>query len=147
MADVVNKALGFLGGEFQRQGMEVHVDLPAHLTIAGDADLLYRAFYNIMVNAQQAVSGPGHIHISGRRLDDGRTELDFRDTGPGFPPEDLNKPLDPFYTTKDTGTGLGLPIVQSIITSHGGTLELFNAPEGGAIIRVAFPPTSARSGS
>lgn len=142
--DVLNKAMGFLGGEFQREGMEVHVELPDPFVVAGDADLLYRAFYNILVNAQQAVAGPGHIYIRGRKRDDGRVELDFRDTGPGFSPEDLNKPLDPFYTTKETGTGLGLPIVQSIISSHGGALELFNAQEGGAVIRIIFPEPSSK---
>ena len=47
--------------------------------------------------------------------------------------------MDPFFTTKDNGTGLGLPIVQAIIDSHGGSMKLANAPQGGALITVRFP--------
>lgn len=139
MVDVINKAMAFLGGEFQRQGVEVELELPHPFFLSGDPDLLYRAFYNVLINAQQAIQGTGRIVIRGTRLDNGDVELSFQDNGPGFPPDELDKPLDPFYTTKDTGTGLGLPIVQSIVASHGGTLELANAPEGGAVIRLFFP--------
>ena len=74
--------------------------------------------------------------------------MSFRDTGPGFSPDALKKAGDPFFTTKDHGTGLGLPIVQSIIQSHGGSLRLDNAPEGGALITLSFPrPPDADQGS
>ena len=139
VTDVLGKAMAFLGSEFQRQGVEVVLDVPDPFLISGDADLLYRAFYNVLINAQQAIKGTGRIEIHGALRDGGGLELSFCDSGPGFPPDGLNKPLDPFYTTKDTGTGLGLPIVQSIVSSHGGTLELANAEEGGAIVRLIFP--------
>lgn len=145
--DVLGKAMAFLGGEFQRQGVDVKLELPDPFFVAGDADLLYRAFYNVLVNAQQAIQGGGRIVVRGERAEDGRMVLSFQDNGPGFPPEDLNKPLDPFYTTKDTGTGLGLPIVQSIVSSHGGTLELTNAGEGGAVIRLFFPAPPLKEGN
>ena len=64
--------------------------------------------------------------------------ISFTDSGPGFDPAVRDRILDPFFTTKDGGTGLGLPIVQSIVTSMGGTLELDNAPEGGAQVRVTL---------
>ena len=73
------------------------------------------------------------------QLADGRTGLTFRDTGPGFSEESLSKAMDPFFTTKDNGTGLGLPIVQAIIDSHGGSMKLANAPQGGALITISFP--------
>jgi signal transduction histidine kinase len=75
----------------------------------------------------------------------GRPLLTFRDTGPGFSEEAIQKAMDPFFTTKDSGTGLGLPIVQAIIESHGGTMKLSNAPEGGAVIRIEFPSPSSHS--
>ena len=144
LPDVVNKAMIFLSGELQRQHVEVFLSFPESCTSLGDADLLYRAFYNILVNAQQAMEGAGTINVSARLLDDGRWEISFHDSGPGFRPDDLTKSLDPFYTTKDTGTGLGLPIVQSIISSHGGSMELANHPDGGAVIRLFFPPAPPR---
>lgn len=136
---VIDQAMAFLGGEFQRSGAEVHIDVAEDLAVLGDRDLLYRAFYNILANAQQALDGEGRIFISGGTDDSGRTWLTFRDTGPGFAEEALNKAMDPFFTTKDSGTGLGLPIVRAIIESHGGTMKLSNSPEGGALIRIEFP--------
>ncbi len=138
--DLVNKAMAFLGGEFQRQGVKIHSSLPSELIIHGDPDLLYRAIYNILANAQQAIQGPGHIYVDSVPAPNNHTILTFRDTGPGLSDEILNKAMDPFFTTKDNGTGLGLPIVQAIIDSHGGKLKLSNAPGGGALISIDFPP-------
>jgi len=138
--DVIQKAMAFLGAEFQRTGVEVHSNLPSDMIIQGDADLLYRAFYNILSNAQQAMNGPGQISIDSELSTDGHTRLIFRDSGPGFSDDALNKATDPFFTTKDSGTGLGLPIVQAIIDSHGGRMTLTNAPDGGALISIDFQP-------
>lgn len=137
--DIINKAMAFLGGEFQRLGVEVHTNLAPDITVSGDADLLYRAFYNILANAQQAMNGPGEIFIESSLPEEGRTVLSFRDTGPGFSEDALAKAMDPFFTTKDNGTGLGLPIVQAIIDSHGGSMKLSNAPQGGALITISLP--------
>ena len=76
------------------------------------------------------------------RSDDGMIALSFHDSGPGFPPALLHKLLDPFFTTKDHGTGLGLPIVNTIITSHNGKLLLTNPEEGGAMITILLPVAS-----
>ena len=97
------------------------------------------AFYNILVNGQQAMDGPGVVRINGRIDDNGHVCIEFLDSGPGFDPATLPNLLDPFFTTKDGGTGLGLPIVQSIISSHGGVIKLENGPEGGALVRVLLP--------
>ena len=55
--------------------------------------------------------------------------------------------MDPFFTTKDSGTGLGLPIVQAIIESHGGSMTLSNSTEGGALIRMEFPTPDNNEGN
>jgi signal transduction histidine kinase len=139
LSHVIDKAMAFLGGEFQRTGVEVESSLPGDLFVLGDMDLLYRAFYNILSNAHQAMDGPGRIVISGGTSDSGGTFISFRDTGPGFNEDALQKAADPFFTTKDSGTGLGLPIVQAIVESHGGILKISNAPDGGAHIVIEFP--------
>lgn len=137
--DIISKAMAFLEGEFQRQCITVHIDISSDTTVSGDADLLYRAFYNILTNAQQSIAGRGEIFISSMLTTDGNLTLTCRDTGTGFGPEILEKAMDPFFTTKDNGTGLGLPIVQAIIDSHGGRMTLSNAPQGGALITITFP--------
>ncbi|MBF0202559.1 MAG: hypothetical protein HQK66_14875 [Desulfamplus sp.] len=63
----------------------------------------------------------------------------FRDSGPGIPEETLKKIWNPFFTTKDTGTGLGLGIVKNIIESHQGEVEIFNSNKGGATVRIVLP--------
>ncbi len=139
---LMQKAEAFLGPGFEHQGVSIRVDLPQDIILQGDPDLLYRAFYNILANAQQAMQGPGEIFLHAASGQEGGTKLVFCDTGPGFSEEALKKAVDPFFTTKDNGTGLGLPIVRSIIESHGGTLSLSNNPEGGACITISFPPSA-----
>ncbi len=140
---VISQALAFLGPELSARDIGVVragiLDTP--LQAFGDKDLLYRAFYNIMGNAMQAMVGAGILTITLARREgpEPKVELVFQDSGPGFPKDNLAQLLDPFFTTKDDGTGLGLPIVNTIITSHGGTLSLENAPDGGALVRVILP--------
>lgn len=153
---VLEQALGFLEGEFTRSQVNLHKSLAPSLMVTGDKDLLYRAFYNIMSNALQAMEQGGDLTLTARRIEleekteegvvtGNYVEVLFQDTGPGFSAESLPKLLDPFFTTKDHGTGLGLPIVNTIITGHGGTMALYNAPEGdggdaeGAVVRVLLP--------
>ena len=135
---VLDRVLGFLEGELARREVTVAREAEPGITVSGDADLLYRAFYNIMTNALQAMDGPGTVTVTARR-DGDEAEFAFRDSGPGFDPADRERLMDPFFTTKDDGTGLGLPIVNSIITSHGGSLRIDNAPEGGAVVYVRLP--------
>lgn len=135
---VLDRVLGFLEGELARRETAVTRHTEPGITVSGDADLLYRAFYNITINALQAMNGPGSLTITARR-DGDEAELAFRDSGAGFDPANRERLLDPFFTTKDDGTGLGLPIVNSIITSHGGSLRIDNAPEGGAVVYIRLP--------
>ena len=139
---LLNQATGFLNGEMKRLGVECIRDTEDSLFVLGDKDLLYRAVYNILVNAYQAIGGSGIIRIRGVRRDDGMIELSFHDSGPGFPPALLHKLLDPFFTTKDHGTGLGLLIVNTIVTSHNGELLLTNPEGGGAMITILLPVAS-----
>lgn len=138
---VLDQALAFLEGDWGRRQVALERRCDERLFVHGDKDLLYRAFYNILVNGQQAMDGPGIIRITGSTDGEGHIRLEFLDSGPGFDAATLPSLLDPFFTTKDGGTGLGLPIVQSIIVSHGGSIELANGPEGGALVRVLLPAT------
>jgi len=66
--------------------------------------------------------------------------LEIADVGPGVPLEKLGLICDPFYTTKDPGRGLGLPVVVGILTAHRAGLHIFNGEGGGLILRMHFPP-------
>mgnify|MGYP001091735388 FL=1 len=139
---VLDQATGFLQDEFSRRGVAVENDVERALFVRGDKDLLYRAFYNILINGQQAMDSPGIIKICSKRKKDENGPLvilEFLDSGKGFDPDIMDNLMDPFFTTKDGGTGLGLPIVKSIVLGHGGEIELENGPDGGALVRVILP--------
>ena len=139
---VLDQATGFLQDEFSRRGVAVENDVERALFVRGDKDLLYRAFYNTLINGQQAMDSPGIIKICSKRKKDENGPLvilEFLDSGKGFDPDIMDNLMDPFFTTKDGGTGLGLPIVKSIVLGHGGEIELENGPDGGALVRVILP--------
>ena len=80
---------------------------------------------NLLLNALQCVSNGGHIEI-GASVDSGRAELRLwvEDNGPGISPREKEKIFEPFYTKREQGTGLGLPIVHKIVENHGGEIQL-----------------------
>jgi signal transduction histidine kinase len=93
---------------------------------------------NLVINAIEAMPDGGPLTIrSGRRRD--RVELSFRDTGVGIPREDLPRLFEPFYSSKEGGTGLGLVISYGIVSAHGGTMEVESDPGVGTTIRVLLP--------
>lgn len=145
---VLDQVLAFLESEFASRQIKVENMVEPGIFVVGDKDLLYRAFYNILVNSEQALNGSGIIAISTAvktlKLEEEQpenkwAEIIFADNGPGFDQNNLENILDPFFTTKDGGTGLGLPIVQSIIIGHGGKIRLENRSEGGAKTIVYLP--------
>jgi len=75
----------------------------------------------------------------------GTLSIEVRDTGPGIPADKQSAIFEPFFSTKDEGSGLGLWIVQQIITAHGGGVEASNAPEGGAVFVMHLPLRKAEA--
>ena len=136
----LEQAAVFLEPECEKQGVVIERQCPPSLPMKGDRDLLYRAVYNLIANAMQAMEaqGGGRILVQGA-LDQDAVRVSVTDSGPGFPEDSLEQAKDPFFTTRDNGTGLGLAIVNSIVESHGGRLTLPNSPEGGARVDIAFP--------
>jgi signal transduction histidine kinase len=111
-----------------------------------DPEQVQQVFLNIMLNAIQAVGESGKIQVTTRRSDEGDQQgvfVEFRDNGPGMPPETLKKALRPFFTTKAKGTGLGLSIAREIMHGHGGSLELESEVGRGTRIALVFPPPAS----
>jgi two-component system NtrC family sensor kinase len=93
-----------------------------------------------MLNAVQAMSSGGRLTVRSSRVLES-IGIDIEDTGPGIPPEHLNRIWDPFFTTKPIGqgTGLGLSITHRIVTRHGGRIAVDSAPGQGARFRIELP--------
>jgi len=137
--DILEKNITFLASQIKQEGytIEKHYDenLPE---IAADADMLYQAFLNILINAMQAMPGGGIIHVNIHSADHSVTIV-IEDEGEGVPEDLLEKIWDPFFTTKAKGTGLGLGIVKNIIESHEGSVSITNQPDAGSRVAIVLP--------
>jgi signal transduction histidine kinase len=131
--------------DLRRDGITVRLEFPPEfpLVIGGEVPL-QQVLLNLVTNAREALRdarGERAIRVVG--LDKpGRAVVDVRDTGPGIPPHVLPLMFEPFYTTKPEGTGLGLAICAGIARRLGGELTAFNAPAGGAVLRLSLPAIS-----
>lgn len=102
-----------------------------------DAPKLERVLGNLLDNAVQAAPElPVRAHVHG---DQRQLVFEISDRGPGVPPEQRARIFEPFHTTRTRGTGLGLAVARRIVEHHGGTLEVLDAPGGGACFRVTLP--------
>jgi len=137
----LNRGLELLAPEIDRLGITVTRDYQLDgRVLMVDQDLLYQAFLNILLNAIQAMDQGGHLTVSTTPGPHGQGgKIRFQDDGEGIEPEALNKILNPFFTTKEKGSGLGLPIVKSIIEAHQGTLEISSAAGAGTTITITIP--------
>jgi signal transduction histidine kinase len=99
---------------------------------------LKQVFINLILNAFDAMPQGGRLDISARRVRGG-VEIFVQDTGPGIPAELVPNIFEPFVSTKTGGTGLGLTVSYTIVTAHGGTLELLPEIGPGACFRVFLP--------
>jgi two-component system CheB/CheR fusion protein len=106
--------------------------------ITADPDLIRATVLNLLLNAAQAMNGRGRIRVTGERRD-GAWAIEVRDNGPGIPIELRHEVLEPFFTTKARGGGLGLPIAKRVAELHGGTLALTCPESGGTAVTVTLP--------
>ncbi|MDX1596858.1 MAG: HAMP domain-containing sensor histidine kinase, partial [Nitrosopumilaceae archaeon] len=106
----------------------VHINLPEKdMKVPCDERKIEAVFSNLLVNSVSALDGPGEITIE-FSSDNKSHIIKIKDSGPGIPQENLDRIFEPLYTTKKTGTGLGLVICKSIIEQHGGTITAENKP-------------------
>jgi two-component system, NtrC family, sensor histidine kinase HydH len=141
-----------VGAESAPPPVEVVLTLADELPRAkADAEQLRQVFLNLAINAVQAMPQGGKLTIStgvrkaGRRGAPQFLEVRFRDNGAGIPAQELKNLFIPFYTTKDKGTGLGLPISQRIIENHGGTIEVRSRVGVGSTFTVLLPALEAEA--
>ncbi len=120
--------------------------------ISGDKKLIEEALINLFINALEAMSEKGRIDVTAtlERMEtatDGNRpssliRLDVADSGPGIAPENIDFVLNPFFTTKSAGTGLGLPMVFNTVKRHNGEIRIRNQEEAGVVVSLFFPLTN-----
>jgi len=137
--EIIDKNLSFLSVQTNENNLNIQKicekDIPKMIA---DPDMLYQAFLNIFINSMQAMPTGGNIFVK-IKCKNNRVKVTVEDEGEGIS-DDLKKKIwDPFFTTKEQGTGLGLGIVKNIIESHGGTIKLSNRSAGGAKAAIELP--------
>jgi len=109
-------------------------------SVIGDALQIEQVLTNLIRNGVEATAGLARREVSvTTRLEPGEVVVSIADTGPGLSEDMLDNLFEPFRTTKESGTGLGLPICRTIVEAHGGRLWAENGPGGGAIFSFALP--------
>jgi signal transduction histidine kinase len=120
--------------------VSVSLDLPADLPAGlGDEGQLAIVFANLFRNARDAMSGGGELHIEASVPGDGEIVVTVRDSGPGIPRENLSRIMEPLFTTKARGIGLGLAMARAIVEKHQGRIEASSEPGMGATFVVRLP--------
>ncbi|RJQ50503.1 MAG: PAS domain S-box protein [Nitrospiraceae bacterium] len=127
------------GSESGKENVTITAKSEGRLMITGDAKQMQQVFWNLGINAVDAVSEGGRVDIYTARKGN-KVEIVFRDTGTGINMSDMDKIFYPFFTTKEKGTGLGLSIARKIIEEHGGKIMVESGgPGNGTTFRVILP--------
>lgn len=137
--EVIEKNITFLSMQIEENGYAINQNYQNSLPeIQADAAMLYQSFLNILINAMQAMPNGGNIEV-GISSNDKIVTINFEDEGQGIPKEVIDKIWDPFFTTKEMGTGLGLGVVKNLIESQGGNIQIYNRSQGGTRVAVELP--------
>jgi two-component system, NtrC family, sensor kinase len=130
----------FLRPELAAARVELKLELAGGLPpVRADEAQLRAAFLNLLRNSREAMPHGGVVTVATRLAADGGVEAEVRDTGGGIPAEALPRIFDPFYSTKEKGTGLGLAFTQQVVQEHGGTILCQSAPGRGTSFAVRLP--------
>ena len=138
------ETLSFMEREISDRGVWVEREFDKELpSISIDRGQIKQAFFNLIKNAIQAMTEGGLLKLTLTSTDKFLVAT-FTDSGPGIEPDELGQIFEPFHTTKEEGSGLGLMIVQRIMRDHGGELEIRSEPGEGTSILLFLPRDDAR---
>lgn len=137
----LRRAMNLVAGRSQQQHVEMTAKLGDQpLLVDADPEQLHQVFVNLLLNGLEAMPGGGRLKLEAA-VDDSKQAIhvSVRDSGLGIPEEILKRLFEPFATSKDRGTGLGLAVSRRIVTDHQGTINAANCSAGGAVFDVVLP--------
>jgi len=143
LKEIIEKNLIFLGPELEKRKIELQHNLDGKsLALMADHGLLYRAFLNVLINASQAIDQAGRIEV--KVLEEpGQYRVEIQDSGSGISEENMKRIFNPFFTTKEKGSGLGLSIVRKIVEAHRGSIRIESAEGKGTKVEISLPRQAA----
>lgn len=136
---LIEQSVAMLGGQLQKKEVVVTRSfLAANPVIECDEEQITQVLLNLLMNGLQILDHGGHIEMATR--DDGQYFcIEISDDGPGIDPQERAKVFEAFFFKREGGIGLGLAIVQQIVSSHGGDIEAIESRLGGALFRIRLP--------
>ncbi len=143
ITDIIEESLVIVAPAFDENSVTVVKNYSRSvISLLGDSQQIKQVFLNLLMNAQEAMKNGGELRItiSTARLNGSNAvSIKIADTGGGIPLEALNSIFNSFFTTKEAGTGLGLPIANRIVTNHGGKIQVHNKVGSGVEFNVILP--------
>lgn len=136
--DLITEALEPFRSRFEAAGIRLEWNAKTDTQLLIDPFWLRQAVVNLLENALAFVPRGGRVMVESRCVE-GHWRLSVQDDGPGIRPELREKVLSPFVSTRQGGTGLGLALVQKVVTSHDGRVDVLESPWGGARFDLSFP--------
>jgi nitrogen fixation/metabolism regulation signal transduction histidine kinase len=141
---IVEEAVRFFAPEIKDRDIVVEQELRSDLPLLElDRDQMKQAFYNVMKNSFEAMKSRGILRIR-TDMNDSHVIVRFTDSGGGMAPENLSRVFEPYFTTKTSGTGLGLLIVRRIVREHGGELSIESSEGKGLTVTIRLPHVDRR---
>jgi two-component system, NtrC family, sensor histidine kinase HydH len=138
-ARLIDAIINLAGHSAQQKGIAIRKDIPQPVpAFECDPEQMKQVMLNLAINAVQSMTAPGEIVLSARQSGSSVT-MGVRDQGPGIDDQDLDQIFNPFFTTKEAGTGLGLSVVYQIVTQHGGTVTAERNRDRGMTFSLAIP--------
>ncbi|MEW5978236.1 MAG: ATP-binding protein [Acidobacteriota bacterium] len=138
LCDLTLSTLEFCRPVFEQRQIQVETSFDADIHVTGDADLLRQMLMNLFMNALQAMPERGRLFVRVSAHPD-EAQLEIEDTGIGIPDEHLPRVFDPFFTTSERGTGLGLALVHQIVEKHQGKVTVESEFGEGTLFTVSLP--------
>ena len=136
----IEKVLALANKYLQHRHVAIQRDLASDLpTVLAAPDELEQVFLNLVLNAVDAMPEGGTLCISSHMAQDGGLAVSFADTGHGIAPEHTDHVFEPFFSTKENGTGLGLSVSYSVVQRHGGEISFQSKPGEGTAFTVWLP--------
>ncbi|MFP3390681.1 PAS domain S-box protein [Brevibacillus sp. SIMBA_040] len=139
LVDLLNNVLTLLASEANLNNIHFHTSFSEAPIIAGEENQLKQVFLNIIKNSIESITGHGEIHVSTRPLEPDQVIVRLADNGCGISEDILPRLGEPFFTTKEHGTGLGLMISSKIIKDHNGSLHITSRKDEGTVIEITLP--------
>jgi len=139
MHDLIRKSIAMLGAQADKKQVGVTASLlAAKPVIECDAEQITQVLLNLLMNGLQILDHGGRIEMA-THDDDRYLYIEMADDGPGIDPAERTKVFEAFFFKREGGIGLGLAIVQQIVSAHGGEIEAAESRLGGALFRIRLP--------